>query len=241
MKFTLHKKIAGYFGYEFVKIRRMVYRDINSHLLGLFDSLKINCVFDVGANMGQFALNLRSAGYKGQLISFEPIKQCYEHIKQYEDDNWKIVNYALGSDTGNVDINVTNKNVFSSILPPNEYSSQRFKDSIKIDHVESIEVKRIDDVFQQLTKGIGEPRIFLKLDTQGYDLEVMRGASESLQFIYGIQSEISCKPIYEGMPGHIEALNYFCQLGYEITGIFPLSHDKNDLSLLEFDCVFRKK
>jgi len=84
-------------------------------------------------------------------------------------------------------------------------------------------------------------RVFLKLDTQGYDLEVLKGAAHSLQYIHGLQSEISCKAIYQGMPAHIESLQIIDQLGYEITDIYPLAHDKQDMSLLEFDCVFKKR
>jgi len=117
MKLTLHKKIAAYFGYEFIRIRRKAYQDIDSHLLALFNLLDINCVLDVGANMGQFAKSIRKAGYQGRMISFEPIRKCYEYLKAYENENWQIMNYALGnyalgSEGGEVEINVTHKNVF---------------------------------------------------------------------------------------------------------------------------------
>jgi FkbM family methyltransferase len=241
MKITLHKKIAAYFGYEFARISRKVYQDIDNHLMGLFEQLRINCVLDVGANMGQYAGNLRKAGYQGLIISFEPVSECYNHLKSREDENWKIMNFALGNKTGTAEIHVANKNVFSSILEPNEYSQHRFHDSARINHSEQVQIVRLDDLIDSLAVGISDPRIFLKLDTQGYDLEVLKGAVSSLKYIAGMQSEISCRAIYNGMPTHIESLNYFDNLGYEITGIFPLSHDKEDMSLLEFDCVFRKK
>ena len=241
MKFTLHKKIAAYFGYEFIKIRRKAYQDIDSHLLALFDLLDINCVLDVGANMGQFVKNIRNAGYQGYIISFEPISKCYAHLKDYENENWQIMNYALGSEEKKTEINVTHKNVFSSMLKPNQYAGHRFENSANVEYTELVQVKRLDDVLSNLITDIKASNIFLKLDTQGYDLEVLKGAAESISDISGIQSEISCKAIYEGMPTHLELLEYLDSLGYEITGIFPLSHDKEDMSLLEFDCVFKKK
>jgi len=130
---------------------------------------------------------------------------------------------------------------FSSILKPNKYAGHRFENSANVEYTEMTQVKRLDDVLSDLIPDIRASNIFLKLDTQGYDLEVLKGASESMVYISGIQSEISCKAIYEGMPTHLESLEYFDSLGYEITGIFPLSHDKEDMSLLEFDCVFKKK
>ncbi len=241
MKFTLHKKIAACFGYEFLRISRRAYQDIESHLMGLFERLRINCVLDVGANMGQYAGNLRKAGYAGLIISFEPVSECYEHLSSRAGENWKVMNVALGSQAGNAVIHVANKSVYSSLLEPNAYSERRFRDSAKTSREERVRIVRLDDVIDDLVKGIPDPRLFLKLDTQGFDLEVLRGAESSLKYIKGMQSEISCRPIYSGMPTHIESLNYIDSLGFAITGIFPLAHDREDMDLLEFDCVFRKK
>lgn len=240
MKFTLHKSIAGYFGYEIIRSSQLAYRDINTHLVTLFAKLGINCVLDVGANMGQYATNLRRAGYQGMIVSFEPVTECYEHLKRQANDNWMVYKIALGSEQKMLDINITNKNVFSSFLKPNEYSDQRFHQSAKVSRTEKVEVKRLDEIFSDVVK-ITNPRVFLKLDTQGFDLEVLKGATRSLQYIAGLQSEISCKAIYSGMPSHIESLQFIDQLGYEITDIYPLAHDKQDMSLLEFDCVFKKR
>lgn len=241
MKITWHKKIAEYFGYEFVRISHKTFQDVNIHLMQLFNLLDINCVLDVGANMGQYSQALRKAGYQGKIISFEPITECYQFLVNQKDENWHIMNIALGSSAGAIDLHVTNKNVFSSFLKPNQYSVHRFNESAKTAHIETVEVKKLDDILAQIIPDLDSTNLFLKLDTQGYDLEVLKGAQQSLKYIAGIQSEISCKAIYEGMPSHIESLTYIDELGYELTNIFPLSHDKHDLSLLECDCVFRKK
>lgn len=240
MKFNLHKKFAALFGYELILGKNLPYRDINTHLVTLFKRLDINCVLDVGANMGQYASNLRRAGYDGLIISFEPIPECYEYLQKQANDNWLIQPYALGSEQNTLEINVANKSVFSSFLKPNDYSDRRFNQSVKTDRVERVEVKRLDDIFDDVIK-IKTPRLFLKLDTQGYDLEVLKGAGQSLARVFGLQSEISCKAIYEGMPSHIDSLRFIDELGYEITDIYPLAHDKQDMSLLEFDCIFKRK
>ncbi len=240
MKITLHKKIARLFGYELVRSRQLAYHDIHAHLTALFRQLNVNCVLDVGANMGQHALNLRKAGYQGLIISFEPITGCYQHLKKIADEQWAIYQYGLGSSSQTLQINITNKTVFSSFLKPNEYSAERFNQSASVSRAETVQVKRLDDVFNEVIT-IPNPRVFLKLDTQGFDLEVLKGAQESLKHVVGLQSEISCKAIYAGMPTHIESLQLIDQLGYEITDIYPLAHDKQDMSLLEFDCVFKKR
>lgn len=241
MKFTLHKKIAALFGYEFVRIKHRAYQDINSHLVSLFDSLAINCVLDVGANRGQFVHGIRNAGYTGRVISFEPVTGCYDSLVRQTDDKWQVLQLALGCENCDRMINITHKNVLSSFLEPNEYSGERFRQSANVEQTEMVKMVRLDSVLIDLLHDIPEPRVFLKIDTQGFDLEVLKGACGCLDVIYGLQSEIACKAIYRDMPTHIESLAYIDSLGFEITHIFPLAHDKNDLSLLEFDGVFRRR
>lgn len=232
--------IARYFGYDFIRLSHLAYRDINLHLIALFKQLDINCVLDVGANMGQYASNLRRYGYDGLIISFEPIRECYEYLKVQENDHWIIHQYALGSEEKTQDINIAHKTVFTSFLKQNEYSTQHFNQPARTIRTEMVQIKRLDDNFSEIIR-IDNPRIFLKLDTQGFDLEVLKGSTQSLRHIAGIQSEISCKAIYDNMPGHIESLKFIDELGYEITDIYPLAHDKQDMSLLEFDCIFKKR
>ena len=86
----------------------------------------------------------------------------------------------------------------------------------------------------------GEPgpqRLFLKLDTQGYDLEVLRGATATLSRVVALQSEISFVPIYAGMPSWRESIQRIGELGFAVTGIFAVSRDAS-LRLVEADCVF---
>lgn len=240
MKITLPGKIARLFGYELVKLSRMPYRDINVHLLELFRLLDINCVLDVGANMGQYATGLRRAGYEGHILSFEPLRECYAALTRHRDERWHVFNYALGSADQILGIHIAHKNVFSSFLKPNQYASERFRESSRVAGMEQVTVKKLDSIFNEIVP-VPDPRVFLKLDTQGFDLEVLKGARQVLPLIHGLQSELSCKALYTGMPGHIESLEFIDELGYEITDIYPLSHDKHDMSLLEFDCIFRKR
>ena len=107
-------------------------------------------VIDVGANMGQFAIELRNSGYSGQIISFEPLIECYKHLKSIADDMWHIENYALGNSNTTETINVSNKTVFSSILDTNEFGRSNFSDSIKVIDTQTITIKKLDDVIPEL-------------------------------------------------------------------------------------------
>jgi hypothetical protein len=76
----------------------------------------------------------------------------------------------------------------------------------------------------------------LKMDTQGYDLKVYRGAASSLGRVQAVVSELSFQPIYEGMPDYRQMLAEFESAGFAVSGLFPVSRNP-DLSLIEMDCV----
>src|SRR5690606_19911809 len=78
--------------------------------------------------------------------------------------------------------------------------------------------------------------ILLKMDTQGYDLEVFKGATESLRYAKCILSELSVLPIYAGAPHYLDALAHYEESGFAITGLYPISRN-SDLSVIEFDCI----
>jgi hypothetical protein len=78
------------------------------------------------------------------------------------------------------------------------------------------------------------------MDTQGYDLEVLEGATGCLSSVLGLQSEIALKPIYEGMPDYLTALAKYNSLGFGITSTVPVSRDK-DMTVIEFDCLMVRR
>ena len=113
--------LAGRFGYEFIPTWRMEGYEFAQHLRTLFESLQVQCVLDVGANKGQYRDFLRlEVGYTGKIISFEPIENNVKILQERAnaDNNWVILDYALGSSPGNFPINVMTSDVFSSFLNP---------------------------------------------------------------------------------------------------------------------------
>lgn len=234
----LNHKIADFFGYDLVKTKKNIL--LHRHLRNLFALRDINCVLDVGANYGQYGIMLRDAGYRGRIISFEPVSASYQHLQQTaaKDGNWDAYNFALGSMEREQEINVTAASDFASFLPPSEFSKKTFGDVVTIAKTERVHIKRLDDIFAMVIKKQRQANIHLKMDTQGYDLDVFRGAKNSLQNITSIQSELSVLPVYEGMPDYSESLATYRNAGFEITGMFPVSHDSATLMVIEFDCVF---
>jgi FkbM family methyltransferase len=237
MKISFHKKIAAYFGYEFTRINSSIYEDQTLHTIELIERHDIDLVLDVGANMGQFSIELRDAGYTGQIISFEPIIECYKHLTAIADDKWRVENYALGDVNTTETINISNKTVFSSILNTNEFGKSNFSDSIKVVNKQTIQIKRLDDAIKKLVNNLNKKSIFLKLDTQGYDERVIQGATDTLPHVHLLQTEVSCKAIYDDTPAYHETLKKLSIAGFNITGMFPIAHDPNTMELLEFDCI----
>ena len=237
MKITLHKKIATYFGYEFVRINKNITQNQNLQTIELIKQHKIDLVLDVGANQGQFATDIRNAGYLGQIISFEPIEQCYQHLASIADDMWQVENFALGKKNSKKEINISNKTVYSSILDVNEFGKSNFSNSIKVIGKQDIQVKKLDDIIHRLVNNLRKKKVFLKLDTQGYDNRVIDGALQTLKHVQILQTEISCKGIYKNTPSVTQRLDELFNIGFNIVGIFPISRDKTTMEILEFDCL----
>lgn len=191
--------------------------------------LGINLVLDVGANRGFYSRRLRMAGYDGLIFAFEPEPEAYKALceRAEGDAAWKCFNFALGEKAGSLAFNVIHsgsETVLSSFLAP-KLSEEAT--------TTTVEVRRLADVLAEHLPP--DPRIFLKMDTQGYDLHVFRGAGD-LGNVHLLQSEVSVIPIYEGMPHYTESLLEYEQAGFSIIDLFVVSRNAGG-KILEFDAL----
>jgi FkbM family methyltransferase len=211
---------------------------LSAHLLSVFDRLQINCVLDVGAHVGQYGRFLRNLGYNGHIVSFEPIVANFKQLEQRSrgDAKWIARHLALGDRDGVLPINVAHVTQFSSFLAPNRYSLERFGGFSEVVRAEAVEMRRLEGIFDACTSVVGDARVFLKLDTQGYDLRILEGARPCLSRILALQSELSLKPIYEGMTGYTEAMSSLNRMGFDVTGVFPVLRDDR-MRIVELDTV----
>lgn len=226
-------------GYEIVPLRDVKDRDFSIHLSQLFELLQIDCVFDVGANVGQYRDFLRDkVRYAGPVVSFEPIARDISILRQRSarDDNWLIEGYALGAERGRMAINVAKSDQFSSFLQPDNSRIPAFAGLNDISHNEMVEIHPLNDIFSRLQKRIGFRHPYLKLDTQGYDIEVLRGARTVLPSICALQTEASVIAIYRNMPDYKKTIGLLNDCGFELTGLYPVSRDEC-LRVIELDCV----
>lgn len=209
------------------------------HMQPLFQTYQIECVLDVGANLGQFGDFVRhKLGFRGLIHSFEPVDQLAQHLKRKtsRDDAWHIHQTALGSRQEQIDINVAESPGLSSFLSPTSESVKALWDKSAILERQRVAVDTVDNFVQRLDGGTLPGPTFLKVDTQGYDLEVLKGAQKTLETVRAVQLEASVRPIYQCMPGYREVLDYLTGRGFALSAMVPLNLDQSQ-RLIEFDCV----
>lgn len=211
----------------------------NAQLRSLFLELRIDLVIDVGANEGHFAQSLR-AFYTGEIHSFEPVSSIFARLETAasRDPHWHVHNFALGSRETRQSINISNLTVFSSFLKSNDFSKTHFGDEVLDMGCETVAVRRFDNVIGQIAPNSAGRRIFVKVDTQGYDTEVFHGIGDELRNISALQSEVSLIPIYEGMPHWTESIALYERYGFGVVGMFPVTRDS--MRVIEYDCLLRK-
>jgi FkbM family methyltransferase len=229
----MFKALARLFGYELIHRRKSP--TLEAHLSLILRQRAIDLVIDVGANAGQFGAGLRRLGYQGRILSFEPVASTFERLQQRAagDQHWQVLKLALGEQRESVTINAFESSDLSSILDPSVMGAANYP-SMRAGRKELIEVDTLDHVLE--SHGLAAGRMMLKMDTQGYDLKVYRGAANTLARVQALVSELSFQPIYEGMPDYRQMLAEFESAGFAVSGLFPVSRNP-DMSVIEMDCV----
>jgi hypothetical protein len=122
------------------------------------------------------------------------------------------------------------------VLAPTPFGLDRYRPFHDATH-EEVPVRRLDALLDEVTAGIPDRRLYLKLDTQGYDLEVFAGMGERAAELCAMQSELAVLPIYDGMPLMAEALATYAAAGFELTALYPVSRQSRTGRVVEFDGV----
>jgi FkbM family methyltransferase len=209
------------------------------HVAWLLRELEVNIVLDVGANLGQYAQSLRANGYRGRIVSFEPVPHIAEVLERRaaRDPDWHVLRYALGDCDEKAEIHVgVGQGRLSSLLPATEFG-RSWNPRIDAGRTVLVEVRRLDGLFDEVVAGVANPRVFLKLDTQGFDLKAFAGAGHRAAELIGMQSEVSQVPLYQGMPHLTDQLAIYAAAGFGLTGVFPVVVDRKTMRVIEFDAV----
>jgi FkbM family methyltransferase len=198
----------------------------------------IGVVFDVGANDGGYGRELRQFGYEGRIISFEPLAAAYEELEKntQRDPRWTSIKLALGEETKRAKLNVAANSTSSSFLPMRTEHLSAAPYSAFLG-TEDVEVARLDDVFESHT-GTAIP--FLKMDTQGFERQVLAGGPRALSAMQGVQLEMSLVPLYDGAWIFSDALEFLTEAGLELVSLEPgFSHPETG-RLLQVDGLFMR-
>lgn len=201
---------------------------------------RIDVAVDVGANIGQYGSWLRRfVGYRGRILSVEPVSDSHAalSLRAAEDSSWTVLpRCALGSESGEATIQVSQNSVSSSILPPSELGLEKMANAVRAIREEVVPVRTLSQLrVDHLAPG---QRAFLKVDTQGFERQVIAGIGCDLSLWPVIQLELSTAPLYSGetsfstMHAHLESL------GYELYSVFPSYWTKPAYRMLQADCLF---
>lgn len=160
-----------------------------AQISSIIKQYKIDVVIDVGANEGQFAKLIRKH-FDGDIYSFEPVSSTFKILEanSKNDHQWHVFNFALGSENETQNIHLSRNSVFNSLLKTNSYCEQHFGEEAISGGEEIISIKRVDSVLQNLIPNIENKRILLKMDTQGFDINVFNGFGNYLKYVYAIQT-----------------------------------------------------
>lgn len=212
----------------------------DARLLALLTAYGIDTVLDVGANDGGYARQLLGAGFNGRILSFEPQATAHRSLlKSLETiENWDAApRMALGDSSGTVELNIAANSASSSILPMLETHLRAAPQSRYI-ATERVPVFRLDNVDHST---IREARkIYLKIDTQGYETQVLSGSRGLMPRVQGLQLEMSLVPLYDGQVIFRDILDLVSQEGFELMNIVPGFSDVTTGRLLQIDGIFFK-
>jgi FkbM family methyltransferase len=185
---TLIRKGLQHFGYDIVKLKFLSSRARQT--ARLFDQHRISLVFDVGANIGQYAQSLREQGYRGRIVSCEPVSSAFASLRQRAagDSQWECLRCAVGSSEGEARINIAGNIQSSSLLDmlPEHVEAAPLSGYVATEQTPLTTIDRL-----ALQYASPEESIFLKTDTQGFDLQVLEAARSTLLQVRGLELEMS--------------------------------------------------
>ena len=233
---SFFKRLLHRFDLEFRNFS--VEKSENARFFTMLSYHNVNTIFDIGANKGQFGVILRDFGYKGRIVSFEPLTQARKKLHQISQNDklWEVApQSAIGEVDGEIEIHIAGNSESSSVLNMLESHIKAAPDSKYVGN-ERVPLRKLDTIASDFIEN--DSIVFLKIDTQGYEEKVMNGAHELINNIVGLQLEISLVPLYEGHSLLDEMLQNLKEKGFELWGVSTVFSDPDTAQLLQIDATF---
>ena len=231
--------LIGITGYT-IKNKKYLYQP-DENLIKSMKHFNINSVIDVGANKGQFAINLFKNKFIGDILSFEPLKQEHEILKELSKNkkNWKIERRcALGKKKCKKKFFISGNRESSSLLnilpkhtnlrPESKTVRTIFTDVEKLDNFR-FEISRL------------KKNLLLKIDTQGSEIEVLSGANKVIKNIKCLFIEVSLVSLYKNQKLWLDVIKYLKKKGFEVWSVDQLLRNKKTGQNYQLDIFFYKK
>jgi FkbM family methyltransferase len=231
---TFLKKLANKFGYDLLHLPT---NHMHRRQKDLLNAHKIDVLFDVGANTGQYSRFIRSLGYKGRIVSFEPIPEAFNKLreKMEKDSEWKAINTAIGNFNGEIALNISANSYSSSVLEILPTHIKSAPESVYVDKI-NVPICTIDSIIDENRSP--ENNLFVKVDTQGFEHQVFEGCFNSLDKISGFQMELSIVPLYKGETLMQEMIELLRSKGYTLKLIEGGHMNYETGELLQVECIF---
>lgn len=219
-------------GYELVAASR----DEMSVLGRVMRAADIELLIDVGANQGQYAERMRAAGYDGDIVSFEPSAQAFWHLERsaQSDPRWVARRVAVGESPGTLILKLSANSVSSSLLDVTERHIAAESRSVVVGH-EKVDVVRLDTQF-----GADGRATMVKVDTQGFEKQVLNGLGDLVGQVRLLQVELSLVELYKGQASYLEVLTDMESMGFVPVLILPGFSDPITGNMLQFDVVAKR-
>lgn len=230
------KAVARRFGFDVIRFHPE--SSDGAKLRAVMQHMKTDLVLDVGANEGQYGNMLREFGYRGRIVSFEPLSSAHAILKRHAqgDVAWQIhPRGAIGDRDGDITINIAGNNVSSSVLPMLDKHADAAPESRYIGS-ETVPLVRLDTIASSYTAGASS--LFLKIDTQGFEAAVLSGGPELLKQCRAVQLELSLAPLYEGQELWEYFLREFTAQGFQLWTVLPGFVEAATGRTLQIDAIF---
>jgi FkbM family methyltransferase len=207
-------------------------------LAAMLSARRVDLVFDVGANVGQFGYALREAGYTGHIVSFEPLLDAHAELVRAasSDPRWEAApRVAVGGHEGEIQMHIAGNSVSSSALPMLDQHASAAPQSAYVG-TERVRLARLDALASDYLAQATVP--FLKIDTQGFEDRVLDGAIGLMDRLAGLQLEMSMVPLYEGQQLFDAMHARLLGLGYSVWALWPGFRDPHSGRMLQMDAVY---
>lgn len=187
-----------------------------------FKDHQFDSIVDVGANRGQFTLLMAGLFPNARIVAFEPLIEPFRKLLDVTASlpNVRAFNSAIGPERTSLPMNVSKRDDSSSLLPISALQETIFPHTgrARIDHVR---VAPLGDALNDLD--LKRP-ILLKIDVQGFELEVLKGSDDCLVQFDTVYVEASFVQLYDGQPLASEIIDFLHQRGFRLAGVYNLSH-----------------